>query len=323
MFTNRDILKLCLIHYRWPRRQDLWNSLKNRILLNAMLNVEKDITNKLCLKGHDDYITTLLCLSDNSIVSGSWDKTIRVWAKNRKYKCIKILFGHKNGVLSLALLSNGDIASGSADYCIKIWHNFICISTIALEEKNPITRLVLHPNGNLISTSITIRIWDPSFKCLKVLNTPDKTLIRDILVSKDGNIISADSNFIRIYRAKDDYLNEKVLDEHQGEIIAIKELKNSNIVSAATDICIKIWDIRDDFRCIQTIVGYRFLYSMVLLSNGHIILGEKFIRNLDKDKGYECTKVLYKNRSEDCLVFLLDNKDLIITEFNTIKLWGL
>jgi WD40 repeat protein len=54
----------------------------------------------------------LTLLQDGTLVSGSWDKTIKFWNVNNG-QCIKTLNGHTDWVNCLLLLKNGQLASGS------------------------------------------------------------------------------------------------------------------------------------------------------------------------------------------------------------------
>jgi len=59
-------------------------------------------------------------LPDGLLVSGSLDKTIRIWSP-KSGEAIKILTGHTNWICSLAVLLDGSLASGSFDRTIRIW----------------------------------------------------------------------------------------------------------------------------------------------------------------------------------------------------------
>ena len=73
------------------------------------------------LKGHTNSIQCILVLPDETIMSGSHDKTIKMWNLNEN-TCINTFHGHTNSVICLLLLKNGYMASGSADKTIKIWN---------------------------------------------------------------------------------------------------------------------------------------------------------------------------------------------------------
>ena len=51
------------------------------------------------LKGHDDHVITCLQFSNNRIVSGSDDNTLKVWNATTG-KCLRTLAGHTGGVWS-------------------------------------------------------------------------------------------------------------------------------------------------------------------------------------------------------------------------------
>ena len=66
------------------------------------------------LKGHTSYVVALVELQNGDVISGSYDKTIKVW--NIKTKtCIATLEGHTSNVVALVELQNGDVISGSWD----------------------------------------------------------------------------------------------------------------------------------------------------------------------------------------------------------------
>jgi len=72
------------------------------------------------LTGHIGWVYSLTVLPDGSLVSGSSDKTIKIWdVKNGQN--IKTLTGHTHDVFALTVLPDGSLVSGSWDYTIMIW----------------------------------------------------------------------------------------------------------------------------------------------------------------------------------------------------------
>lgn len=97
----------------------------------------KPIRSPKMLKGHDDHVITCLQFSDNKIVSGSDDNTLKVWSaitgkvsflkklSNASFKydfwqCLRTLTGHTGGVWS-SQMSGNTIISGSTDRTLKVW----------------------------------------------------------------------------------------------------------------------------------------------------------------------------------------------------------
>ncbi len=56
---------------------------------------------------------------DGKIVSGSYDKTVRVW--DMQGKELAICRGHEDSVYSVCVTKDGKIVSGSFDKTIRVW----------------------------------------------------------------------------------------------------------------------------------------------------------------------------------------------------------
>ncbi|CAJ1445787.1 unnamed protein product, partial [Effrenium voratum] len=79
------------------------------------------------LKGHGENVQgtnvhVVSCLSalDGKLLSGGWDKTVRLWEEDAQKA---VMSGHEIAVNAVAGLENGDVASGSGDQTIAIWRN--------------------------------------------------------------------------------------------------------------------------------------------------------------------------------------------------------
>ena len=71
------------------------------------------------LYGHTNYANALTVPQNGNLVSGSEDKTIKIW-NSTTGELIQTLTGHRTGVYSLTVLANGNLVSGS-DH-IRIWN---------------------------------------------------------------------------------------------------------------------------------------------------------------------------------------------------------
>jgi len=95
---------------------------RNKKLIMRNMKTKQSI---LTIKEHKDAIRCIKILHDGRIISGSDDKTLKIWNINSCYKklysCDLTLTGHTSFVFDIVILSNGHIASCSNDKTIKIW----------------------------------------------------------------------------------------------------------------------------------------------------------------------------------------------------------
>ncbi|CAF0762786.1 unnamed protein product [Brachionus calyciflorus] len=112
-------------------------------------------------KGHYGDIYCLEESLDGKLISGSYDKTIRIWDENGL--CINILKGHTHYVLSLKVLDSATLASCSYDKVIKIW-NLNSGQEIKTLDQNPTFLLDLNAiNNNILisgSQNGSIKFWN-------------------------------------------------------------------------------------------------------------------------------------------------------------------
>ena len=71
------------------------------------------------LQGHDHSVRTFCKINDNYFASGSFDNKIKIWDLNEK-KCIQTLEGHLSNIINI-INYNGKIVSCSSDKTIKVW----------------------------------------------------------------------------------------------------------------------------------------------------------------------------------------------------------
>lgn len=73
------------------------------------------------LKGHSDWLTLIALASDTVLVSGSQDKTIKVW-NTISGTCLQTLLGHSDIVKSVVVSQDDrQIVSGSQDGTVRLW----------------------------------------------------------------------------------------------------------------------------------------------------------------------------------------------------------
>jgi len=163
------------------------SELKNKSKSTELNNIK--IIN---LYGHKANVLCISIINDNLIVSGSEDKSIKIW-DIKKLLCLKTLHGHSDKVLALVKLSEDKICSSSSDSKIKIWDikSGICLKTFG-DHRNWVISILAFSKDILISGDAegNLIFWDLIIlKSLKNLNAHPNHWINSI--SKLNNILFA------------------------------------------------------------------------------------------------------------------------------------
>ncbi|KAF8466953.1 WD40-repeat-containing domain protein [Kalaharituber pfeilii] len=260
------------------------------------------------LRGHTDSVYCVQ-FDDEKIITGSRDRTIKVW-DIKTGVCIKTLgYGRKNNALDLAACSaiagarssstvgyhrasvlclqfdDEILVSGSSDFTCIIW---------SLPSYTPVKRLSHHTAG----------VLDVSFNKKHI-----------VTCSKDHTICLWDRATGNVIRT---------LTGHCGPVNAIV-IRGNLIVSASGDALIKLWNI-DTGKCIRDFVGHnRGLACVQFSEDGRTIVSggnDKEIRMWDARSG-ECLRTM-TGHEELVRTLHLDtqNKRIISGSYDqTVKVW--
>jgi len=110
-----------------PRYPDMVisSSRDKSIIMWKLHRDEQSITGvpQRALRGHGHFVTDVVMSSDGQFaLSGSWDKTLRLWDLNSGVTTRRFV-AHTKDVLSVAFSTdNRQIVSGSRDKTIKLWN---------------------------------------------------------------------------------------------------------------------------------------------------------------------------------------------------------
>ncbi|KAF8657604.1 hypothetical protein AX14_007843, partial [Amanita brunnescens Koide BX004] len=162
-------------------------------------------------QGHDDAVNSIAFSPDGSkIISGSSDKTIRVWDASTGVEMLPPLLGHGHWIYSAAFSPDGSkIISGSVDKTIRVWdaHTGVEMLPPLRGHDGAIRSVAFSPDGSKIisgSDDKTIRVWDAStsVEMLPPLVGHDDCIC-SIVLSPDGSKIISGSydGTIRVWDA--------------------------------------------------------------------------------------------------------------------------
>jgi guanine nucleotide-binding protein subunit beta-2-like 1 protein len=206
---------------------------------------------KRSLVGHNHFVEDVVMSSDSQFcLSGSWDGTLRLWDLHTGNTTRRFV-GHQKDVLSVAFSQdNRQIVSGSRDNKIKLWNTLgECKFTITEDNHNGWVSCVrFSPNST--NPVIVSGGWDNNVKvwsltnCKQTYNLSGHTgFVSSVCVSPDGSLCASGGKdgTARLWDlGKGEHLYSL---ESQDPIHALAFSPNRYWLCAATDNCIKIWDL--------------------------------------------------------------------------------
>lgn len=202
------------------------------------------------MTGHSNLVRCLVLLPNNTIASGSADKTIKIWNATTG-ELINTLNGHTDSVLCVILLKDEItnepiITSSSADRNVIIWNTKKAqlIKNWNSNHLAEVYSLCSLESGNKLATG--------SYKEIKIWNIIDNQLIRtlngyflhvySLNLSDEGHLVSSGGQTVNIWNAN----NEKIIKTLEGQtntILSLAVLPADRIACGSADSIIRIWNI--------------------------------------------------------------------------------
>ncbi|KAJ5080180.1 phospholipase a2-activating protein [Anaeramoeba ignava] len=201
-------------------------------------NNDQEIRPTLTLIGHEGAVVCFDVLSNGDIVSGSWDKTGRLW-RNGEQKFT--LTGHTAAVWDIKVLSDGfTIATASADKTIRLWRGATCTHTIQAHEDcvrglTPLSgrRFASCANDNMC------KIWSENGEKVIGKLFGHENYVYSIAGNKDS-------------KEEQDENNSNIPIQKSSNFLGV------NFVTSSEDKTVKVWR---DTECIDTLLHPKTVWS--------------------------------------------------------------
>ena len=240
---------------------------------------------KAIFEGHTDFVWTAAFSPDGqTLASGSWDGTIRLWNPHTlRYE--STLIGHSSDVRSVVFSPDGQtLASGSWDRTVRLWDTNTGQLKRTLSGYNieNITSVAFSPDGQTLaggtassSGNHTIHLWDTSTGDYKTNLAGHTERITFIAFSPDGQTLASGSEdqTIRLWNTTT-WKMKTTLTGHTQSVESIAFSPDGlTLASGSRDRTIRLWNpITGELK--TTLTGYTDWVSPLAFSpDGEILAG--------------------------------------------------
>jgi WD40 repeat protein/tRNA A-37 threonylcarbamoyl transferase component Bud32 len=284
------------------------------------------------LVGHEDGVWSVaLSPGGHILVTGSWDKTIKVW-NVATGQLLRTLMGHQEAVWSVAVSGDGNtLASGSSDQEIKIWNlpSGQLLHTL-IGHSNWVAAVALSPNGDLIvsgSSDKTLKVWSWDRGELIHTLTGHSYGITCVAITPDGQTLVSGSGdkTLKIWSLK----TGECLSTFTGHRASVTCLSISpdgtTVVSGDVKGTIAIWDLETG-QVNQTLTGHAgTIWSVAIAPDGQQVISssrDKTVKLWNLQTG-ELRFTLLGHRSAVNDVAIARNGEILVSASHdqTIKIW--
>ncbi|XP_018497325.1 phospholipase A-2-activating protein [Galendromus occidentalis] len=191
------------------------------------------------LLGHSGAVCSLAAGQFGTLVSGSWDKTARVWSGQ---KCTMTLEGHQGAVWAVSLMpQQGLILTGSADKAIRLWRAGKCEKTFFGHEDCVRGIAVLSTREFLsCSNDATIRHWEVAGDCLHIYRG-HTSFVYSIATLEDSDffVTCGEDRTVRVWTARGSC--QQTIRMPCPTVWSVALLANGDIVAGCSDAISRVF----------------------------------------------------------------------------------
>ncbi|KAG1759979.1 WD40-repeat-containing domain protein [Suillus occidentalis] len=193
------------------------------------------------LVGHTDNVCALNISQSGTIISGSWDKTAKVW---KQFQLVYDLKGHQQAVWAVLAIDEEQFLTASADKTIKYWVQHKMMRTYE-GHKDAVRGLTLIPDIGFASCSndSEIKVWTMQGDVVYTLSG-HTSFVYSLSVLPNGGIVSGgEDRSVRVWR---DGECVQMIVHPAISVWAVSTMPNGDIVSGCSDGIVRVFSESQD-----------------------------------------------------------------------------
>ena len=196
------------------------------------------------LSGHGDWVMALAVTGDGRVVSGSDDRTVKVWDLNSGQEQ-RTLSEHGGGVRTLALTGDGRVVFGSYDGTVRLWDLNSRQQRTLQRHGSAVMALALTGDGRVVSGSYdgTVKVWDLASGQEQGTLSVRGYGVMALAMTGDGRVVSVSGHgTVKVWDLNSGQ-EERTLSGHGAGVNALALTGDGRVVFGSYDGTVKVWDL--------------------------------------------------------------------------------
>lgn len=193
------------------------------------------------LIGHSENVCCLDVGQDGTIVSGSWDRTAKVW---KNFQLVHDLKGHQQSVWAVLAVDSETTLTGSADKTIKLWQQNKVTRSFQ-GHRDAVRGLVIVPDIGFASCSndSEVRVWTWEGDSVYTLSG-HTSFVYSLGLLPTGDVVSAgEDRSVRVWK---DGECSQIIVHPAISVWAVSVMPNGDIVSGCSDGVVRVFSAAEE-----------------------------------------------------------------------------
>ena len=226
---------------------------------------------------HEDQVRSVAISNDGRrVVSGSRDKTVRMWNAQTGAQLCEPFLGHEGAVYGVAISKDGrTVVSGSRDKTVRLWdaQTALPIGEPLCGHEDSVWTVAISDDGRKVvsgSLDTTARLWDTQTGaqiCEPLRGHQDE--VYSVAMSEEGRTVVSGSYdmTVRLWDAQTGAQIGEPLHGHEDTIWSVAISKDGRtVVTGSYDMTVRLWDTLTGAYVQKKYLGHGHLVNSVAIS---------------------------------------------------------